>query len=746
MTLKRGSRIGRILLSFVVVATAIPAFVGSDIASATATPSLFYSWGQGTNTVSKMNGTTPTDTWASGSTGSGAATGVATDGTYVYWANGTRVFRQLLNASAGQTVTAFFDITGWAGDAFGNHTIRALASDGTYLYVVGNRGYDDSSVYRALLSNGTRDSSWRWTFNAVGTREAWGITASSTYVFLAWGNNIARATTAATSGQPTTVELTWASYNQPIGSSTVPRPMTNDGTHIYFGASFQTILRRAMNAAPNSPQNIDLTQVSLGLPAGSIVGLSYGASTGLLYAVSSNNIANTYTIYTVLPDAVNPSAFTTYATFTSTTMSVNSLVATDIPASTPTITSQPANTTKTVGDSLSLSVTATAPDSGTLSYQWRKDGVSIAGATSSTLTIGSLSSTDAGNYSVVVTNTLGATTATVTSSAAVLTVNPRPTTTTSSTTTSTTTTTTTVPIGSSSSPTMVTATNRAQLEADPGEATALINGVRVAVETVKVDSATATPADLLETAKEIVSEISKVLPAGATNTVKVVETDDGAELSGLMTNPEDPAEKLNVPVESVTLVKAGNTAVLISALNQTNLPAEIVAGGVMQVTRGGIVAAKAFGLPGSETGEIVLMSTPRLLKTFTVAPNGSYSGQVPLPKDISFGSHTVVMATSKAKVSLGIKLVRTRMQFRIKRSIGTTIFRNRAGVVKNGGGKVTISASGRCRANSRIVKMAARPGACFVTVRQAAKGKNKAIFYRFTVSVVTKAPKKIVKK
>ncbi len=325
-----------------------------------------------------------------------------------------------------------------------------------------------------------------------------------------------------------------------------------------------------------------------------------------------------------------------------------------------------------------------------------------------------------------------------------------PTTTTVAPTTSTTvpqsTTTTTVPVGSGSSPTLVTSTNRAQLEADPGEATALINGVPVAVETVKVDPATATPADLLETAKEIVSEISKVLPAGATNTVKVVETDDGAELSGLMTNPEDPAEKLNVPVESVTLVKAGNTAVLISALNQTNLPAEIVAGGVMQVTRGGLVAAKAFGLPGSETGEIVLMSTPRLLKTFTVAPNGSYSGQVPLPKDISFGSHTVVMATSKAKVSLGIKLVRTRMQFRIKRSIGTTIFRNRAGVVKNGGGKVTISASGRCRANARIVKMAARPGACFVTVRQAAKGKNKAIFYRFTVSVVTKAPKKIVKK
>jgi hypothetical protein len=160
------------------------------------------------------------------------------------------------------------------------------------------------------------------------------------------------------------------------------------------------------------------------------------------------------------------------------------------------------------------------------------------------------------------------------------------------------------------------------------------------------------------------------------------------------------------------------------------------------VTRGGIVAARAYGLPGSETGEIVLMSTPRLLKTFTVDSTGAYSGQVPLPRDISFGTHTVVMATKNAKVSLGIKLVRTRMVFRIKRTIGTTIFKNRAGVAKRGGGKVTVSGAGRCKATATKVTMASKPGACYVTVRQAAKGRNKAIFYRFTVSVVKKLPKK----
>lgn len=305
-----------------------------------------------------------------------------------------------------------------------------------------------------------------------------------------------------------------------------------------------------------------------------------------------------------------------------------------------------------------------------------------------------------------------------------------------------TTTATTVPVSATNVPSLVTPANQAQLEADPGEAVAIINGKEVQVETLKVETANATPDALKEVANEIVNAIEDALPKGVSSGIAVVNTAAGAELSGLMVNPDDPKEKLNVPVESVTLLKAGDSAILISALNQTNLPAEVASGGILQVTRGGLVAATAYGLPGSETGEIVLMSTPRLLQTFTVGANGSYKGQVPLPKDIAFGSHTVVMATKNAKVSLGIKLVRTRMQFRIKRKISSRIFLNRAGVVKVGGGKITVKGAGRCRANSKRVIMAAKPGGCYITVRQAAKGANKAIYYRFTVSVVKKLPKK----
>lgn len=318
---------------------------------------------------------------------------------------------------------------------------------------------------------------------------------------------------------------------------------------------------------------------------------------------------------------------------------------------------------------------------------------------------------------------------------------------TTTTVTTTTTTTTTIPasnigVSSSPAPSLVTVANQAALEAEPGEAVALINGRAVDVEVVSVPEA-ATPAQELRVAQNIVASISQLIPSGSTNPIRAISTSTGAELTGILVNPDNPAEKLNVPVESVKLIKAGETsAVLLAGLNQTNLPATSDAKGALEVTRGGFISARAYGLPGAESGEIVLMSTPRLLKTFTVNANGTYSGQVPLPTNIAFGSHTVVMATKNAKVSLGIKLVRTRMQFRVNKVISTRLFKNRA-KVKADGGKVTISARGRCKANSKRIVMASKPGGCYITVRQAASGSYKAVFYRFTVSVVRKLPKKV---
>ncbi|MBE2214694.1 MAG: endo-1,4-beta-xylanase [Opitutaceae bacterium] len=81
----------------------------------------------------------------------------------------------------------------------------------------------------------------------------------------------------------------------------------------------------------------------------------------------------------------------------------------------PVITGQPASTTQTAGGSATFAVAATGAE---LTYQWKKDGVAVAGAMAATLTIPSVQAWHAGAYTVTVTNTFG----TVTSDAATLTV------------------------------------------------------------------------------------------------------------------------------------------------------------------------------------------------------------------------------------------------------------------------------------------------------------------------------------
>lgn len=84
----------------------------------------------------------------------------------------------------------------------------------------------------------------------------------------------------------------------------------------------------------------------------------------------------------------------------------------------PTITTQPSSVSVSVGAPTSFSVSATSALGGPLTYQWRKNGVNISAANSSTFVIASASSSDAADYSVAVTNNW----ATVNSSPATLTV------------------------------------------------------------------------------------------------------------------------------------------------------------------------------------------------------------------------------------------------------------------------------------------------------------------------------------
>jgi len=86
----------------------------------------------------------------------------------------------------------------------------------------------------------------------------------------------------------------------------------------------------------------------------------------------------------------------------------------------PTIATAPAAITVNQGQNATLSVTATGTEPFT--YQWRRNGVAIEGATAASLTLSAVQSAAAGSYTVTITNSAGS----VTSTAAALSVNTAP--------------------------------------------------------------------------------------------------------------------------------------------------------------------------------------------------------------------------------------------------------------------------------------------------------------------------------
>jgi len=134
-------------------------------------------------------------------------------------------------------------------------------------------------------------------------------------------------------------------------------------------------------------------------------GVSISGATASTLSVSSGKPADSGT-YSVVVSNVTGSV-------TSSSVLVVIYAAPSIPS----ITSQPAPTAVSVGQPFVLSVGASGVPAP--SYQWRKDGVAISGATLATLTVGASRLEDSGIYSVVVSNSTGS----VTSSGARVTVN-----------------------------------------------------------------------------------------------------------------------------------------------------------------------------------------------------------------------------------------------------------------------------------------------------------------------------------
>ena len=210
-------------------------------------------------------------------------------------------------------------------------------------------------------------------------------------------------------------------------------------------------------------------------------------------------------------------------------------------------------------------------------------------------------------------------------------------------------------------PVLVNQSNQSALTRPPGAARVLINGTPVAVDVVNLaDNPAAreepnqrTPGQvkaLQDAAKSLVNDLNSV--AGTATGLSVVSTGTGAEVKGIFDNKR-------VPIENVVVVKTPDTATVFAALDPNGGVVEVQPGAVLEVGNDGEVGVLAFGLTPGDNVELVIMSTPTLLGKYRVDETGKVRTRSQLPDGIDAGNHTLVMATSSVKASLGLKVAKS---------------------------------------------------------------------------------------
>ena len=236
-----------------------------------------------------------------------------------------------------------------------------------------------------------------------------------------------------------TITATPVSGGSAVTASGSTTPITVTGLTNGTSYTFSATATNSVGTSSASSASSTIIPVTVpGAPTG-LSGVSGNTQAVISFAAPTSNGGATITSYTITATPVsggsavtasgsttpitvtgltNGTSYTFSATATnsvgtSSSSSASSAVTPILPVA---ITTQPINLTVAQGYPASFTVAA----SGTvpLTYQWSKNGVAISGATSATYTIAAVATTDAGNYTVTITNAAGS----VTSSAATLTV------------------------------------------------------------------------------------------------------------------------------------------------------------------------------------------------------------------------------------------------------------------------------------------------------------------------------------
>jgi hypothetical protein len=241
-----------------------------------------------------------------------------------------------------------------------------------------------ANVTFSVTASGTAPLSYQWRFNGTNISGATATNYTKTNVQLSdAGNYSVVVTNVAGSVTSSNAVLTVNNTNTPPSITTQPQSQTvNQGANVTFSVV-------ATGTPPLSYQwQFNGTNIS-GATSTSYTKNNVQSSDSGNYSVVVTNVVGSVT-------------------------SSNAVLTVNVP---PSITTQPQSQTVNVGANVTFSVVAagTAP----LSYQWRFNATNISGATATNYTLTNVQSSNAGNYSVVVTNVAGS----VTSSNALLTVN-----------------------------------------------------------------------------------------------------------------------------------------------------------------------------------------------------------------------------------------------------------------------------------------------------------------------------------
>lgn len=258
-----------------------------------------------------------------------------------------------------------------------------------------------SNVAFTVVATGAPTPSYQWQRQAAGTTGYVSIVNDTTYGGATTATLTVTGVTVAMSGdlfQCLVSNLVSPdATTTPVSLAIVVAPVFTSATSTTFlvgqSNSF-TVVATSATAA---------TYSATGLPSWATL----DATSGVLSGTPPNTTGTPVTITLSASNGVP-----TTQTFTLTLVN---------PAVAPSITTQPASVATNRGGPATLTVAATG--TGTLTYQWRLNGVSVTGATSSTLALLNVQPATAGNYTVVVTNDVGS----ATSTAATVALNSAPT-------------------------------------------------------------------------------------------------------------------------------------------------------------------------------------------------------------------------------------------------------------------------------------------------------------------------------